>query len=131
MKYIKKFENLAQDKIGNFAILKDTLRHINSNNKAIWHNIYGKIVNIGKEDIYRSTEVYLFRPLCELDDNLKIFIKKSEETSGYIYPTFEYTQEEYDMWVLGEYTELYDNKKEFDNAVDKIEIEKNINNYNL
>jgi len=92
----------------------------------IWHNIYGKIVNIEKN----NNNLFLLRPLCTLTS------EEQEEILSY--NKFNYDRlydnipfDEYDFWIRSELLIKYDTKDDYDNVTRHIDITKKANKYNL
>lgn len=115
-------ENTSESKIFNGDYVTINKQKITE----IWHNIYGKIVNIEKN----NNNLFLLQPLC---------ILTSEEQEEILsYNKFNYDRlydnipfDEYDFWIMGDFLIKYDTKDDYDNVTRHIDIIKKINKYNL
>jgi hypothetical protein len=127
----KTFESFTEINIGDYVVIEDTYA-----GTACWHNTYGIVVDTGYFDytnINRKApkkDLYLIHHLCELTPEQKKNIEEAN-TSSIISTTNSYQKEKYDSWVCDDYVIKFNTKREFDNAVEKIEYQKNIKRYNL
>ena len=121
MKYLKKFEIKTTPKfeIGDYVILKDTYNIGMKDPLSIWHDYYGQIIDV---DVTNSH--FLVHMLSFIDDEMKDNDGDDEEVFGK-------KRTESDIWVCGDYLIKFDTKKEFDEAVNQIELEKDAKKYNL
>jgi len=116
--------------IGDYVILKD---NVNSR-PALWHNQYGIIKNIGylKTDNLRK-KLYLIH-MSILTEDIIDFIDHTDSLDNIqndIIAVSTYKKEKYDLWVSPDYIIKYDTKEEFDESVDRIEMEKDTKKYNI
>lgn len=133
------FQLLKEDRntqfnIGDYVIIKYDLSGVYSNISTypIWHNVYGIIVDSGYFDYIKSKEdnIYLVRVLCDLTDEQKIHFRNQSDNKNIIV-RHNTNKEEYDNWFHFSYILKFDTKDEFDKEVEKIELEKAANKYNL
>ena len=121
MKFFKKLDI----KIGDYVILDD--------GKEIIHEIYGKVVNIGKT--HKDTFLVLF---FDLTPEQRKFIDNHNEWNGDddIVPLYKLKfinpdENEAYYWVHMDYLIKYETKEEFDKAVENIKMKKTAKKYNL
>ena len=109
-------------KIGDYVILKDTFTF--NGDKAIWHNHYGIII-----DKYVNTH-FLVHLLSELDEKMIAHLDQYKKGDFYNDKTTLKTTIS-DIWVCDDYLIKFKTKKEFDDAVNEIEMNKKAIKYNL
>jgi len=125
----------TQLNIGDYVIVKFDLTEVYSKNTSmpLWHNIYGIIIDSGHFN-YEKTEIdnlSLVSILCELTDEQKVFIKNEQNSDADVVSHFNTSIKGYDSWFHNDYLLKFNNKDEFDKEVEKIELEKAANKYNL
>ena len=130
MKYIKTYEkNHKNIKIGDYVTTNDIYNIKNNNKPNVWHNQYGIITDIGIRK--NSDNVYLVKFLHDLSDDFKEFIEKYKYSYEDIISKNNHKVEPNENWFCEDYLIIYNNKKDFDDAVEKIEVSKNVKKYNL
>lgn len=125
----------TQFNIGDYVIVKHNLSGIYSKNKTIplWDNIYGVITDIGRFNFEASNvnNLSLVKMLCELTTEQEIFLNGNHINDEDIVSTYHNGKKANDSWFNNEYLLKFDTKDEFDKEVEKIELEKAANKYNL
>lgn len=131
MKYLKSFEKINFNyNIGDYVIFHDTFNIERKEKPAIWNNHYGIIIDI-VDNLYNKKSLnksYVVRLISKLDLEMKKDIKASMDSIKSI------TNIDYDedvVYISPDYLVKYDTMEEFNKAVEKIEIEKDTNKYNL
>jgi hypothetical protein len=90
-----------------------------------WQNSYGQII---KKSF--NNDACLVKLFSEITDKISDIINTDEQRK-YQMINFDMKPEKENMVVNCVYLIKYNSKEEFDNAVEKMEIEKNIDKYNL
>lgn len=91
-----------------------------------WQNSYGQII----KKSFKDDNIYLVKLNSEINDDISEIIndvhqRRSQLSNFYIKP------EKDTITINAKYLIKYDSKEEFDKAVEKIEIDKNTEKYNL
>lgn len=121
--------------IGDYVITSDSYNLSVGDKPALWHNMYGVILDFGYfiHDKSKTPKLSLIHFLCELSEKDKIHIKdQHSRASNIIGVEKRYdSHDEYDTWFHNDYLINYKSKKEFEDAIEEIEMKKNAKKYNL
>ena len=133
MKYIKKFENITDVEVGDYVVIQDTYSVDYNEKKAIWHNLYGIVIDIGYDsgDKNKTTKLCLVKILTKLNPEVKDFLLRQDDNTRNIKPIHEVKKRKIDLWCWCGNLVKYKTKEEYDQAVEKIKMEASINKYNL
>jgi len=121
----KIFEKLETDlKIGDYVIMKYTF-----DDRSFWNNWYGTIVDIGYNSDNKTKKKNLFLIKLMNDDAQD----DGENQNKYIKSTTNYKRLPNNcyVWTHLDYIRKYKTKKNFDKAVEKIELEKTAKKFGL
>jgi len=130
MKYIKTYEkNHKNIKIGDYVITNDIYNIRNNNKPNVWHQQYGIIIDIGKRK--GSDDVYLVKFFHDLSDIFKEFIEQYKDSYSDIISKTNHKVESNENWFCEDYLIIYNNKQDFDDVVEEIEVSKSVKKYNL
>lgn len=125
MRYIKKYEELTQNKIkiGDYVIIKDTFSK--EDELYSWHNTYGQVKDIKSEKGVKSHYYYLVK-IFDIEDYY--WIDKSNE---YIPYSLYLPKNRDETWVVDENIFKCKSKKDFDNEVAIIKMTKKAKKFNI
>ena len=119
--FLLEIKTFSKFKIGDYVILKDTFN--GGKNTAIWHNHYGIII-----DKYVNFLVHL---LSELDEKMIAHLDQYKDSASFYNDKTTLKTTISDIWVYDDYLIKFKTKKEFDDAVNEIEMNKKAIRYNL
>ena len=120
--FLLEIKTFSKFKIGDYVILKDTFNYYDP---AIWHNHYGIII-----DNYVNTH-FLVHLLSELDENMIAHLDQYKDSVSFYNDKTTLKTTISDIWVCDDYLIKFKTKKEFDDAVNEIEMNKKAIRYNL
>lgn len=110
-------------KIGDYVILKDTFNPVDE--LSPWHDHYGIII-----DRYGDKH-FLVHLLSELDDEFIEYQKTYNNSDSFYYDKSTIKPTMSDIWVCYEYLIKFITKKDFDDAINEIEMTRKASKYNI